>query len=483
MPLAKVSRNNQILKEIINNSWNGIGIIDPSSKFIYVNDAFEPILGFDKDELLQMRFETLLSQKDRVSFQELIIKNFDNEYTNSIRVECLRKDKKIVYLDISIKLMSNKQHIVINANDITRNISDHEIFDKYVIQAHVNKDGIITKVSEAFCRLCLFVESELIGKPYTYIYNPLLNDKDLNDKIKNDMTKNAQYNGVIAAVNKYGDTFWVDIIIKPIHNKYGDVTGYSAVMFDMTNEISLQKNTEELEVTIGENEVKLKIMGDTLRTVAHEWRQPLNNISLKAQDLLFSYKYADDVVKKEEAVPILESIQGNIVGLSDIISKFQSITELKSSKMNSNVADIINRSISKSSVKNFFISGQYTEKVLLNTYPLELETAIVSILNNADEAISKLDNNEKKVIILNSYIAENKHNLIVEISNNGGNIQNNILNKIFDAYFSTKEEKNGVGLNLYISKNIIELHLDGKIEVLNKKNNIVTFTITLPIGI
>jgi signal transduction histidine kinase len=254
-------------------------------------------------------------------------------------------------------------------------------------------------------------------------------------------------------------------------------------MFDMTNEISLQKNTEELEVTIGENEVKLSIMGDTLRTVAHEWRQPLNNISLKAQDLLFSYKYADDIIKKEEAIPILESIQGNIAGLSDIISKFQSITELKSSKINSNVADIINRAISKSSVKKNFISGQYTEKVLLNTYPRELETAIVSILNNADEAISKLNNNEKKVIILNSYIAENKHNLIVEISNNGGNIQNNILNKIFDAYFSTKEEKNGVGLNLYISKNIIELHLDGKIEVLNKKNNIVTFTITLPIGI
>jgi PAS domain S-box-containing protein len=483
MPLTKVSKNNQILKEIINNSWNGIGIIDPSSKFVYVNDAFKPILGFDKSELLQMRFETLLSQKDRVNFKELIIKNFDNEYTNSIRVECLRKDKKIVYLDISIKLMSNKQHIVINANDITGSISDHEIFDKYVIQAHVNKEGIITKVSEAFCRLCLFSEFELIGKPYTHIYNALLNDNDLDTKIQNDILNNAQYNGVVAAVNKYGDTFWVDIIIKPINNKYGDVIGYSAVMFDMTNEVSLQKNTEELEETIIDNEVKLTIMGDTLRTVAHEWRQPLNNISLEAQDLLFSYTYSDDEVKKEEAIPILRSMQGNIEGLSQIISKFQSITELRSSKVNSNIVDIIKHSVSKSSIKEKFLSGDYSKKVLFNTYPSELETAIVTIFNNAYDAISKMDEDIESIIILNTYVSADDKNLVLEISNNGGNIESNILNQIFDAYFSTKEEKNGVGLNLYISKVIIELHLNGKIEVLNKKNNIVTFTITLPIGI
>ena len=67
--------NDQVLNEVINNSWSGIGIIDPTSKFIYVNHAFTPILGFDEDELLQMKFENLLSLKYRLKFQELIIKN------------------------------------------------------------------------------------------------------------------------------------------------------------------------------------------------------------------------------------------------------------------------------------------------------------------------------------------------------------------------------------------------------------------------
>ena len=479
MSTTKVSKNNQILKEVINNSWNGIGIIDPKSKFIYVNNAFEPILGFGEHELLKMKFEDLLSQNDRIRFQELIIQNYENEYTNSIRVECIRKDKKFVYLDISIKLMSNKQHIVINVNDITQNVSDHEIFDKYVIQAHIDNDGFITKVSEAFCRLCLFLEEELIGKHFSCLYNPSLNKKNLDSNVVESIKTKSQYHGEIAAKNKYNDTFWVDIIIKPIKNKYGDVIGYSAVMFDITNEVSLQKNTEELEETIGENEVKLKIMGDTLRTVAHEWRQPLNSISLEAQDLLFSYQYSDDEVKKDEAVPILESMRDNIEGLSSIISKFQLITELKSAKVDTDMSDISTKVISSSIAPKDSIIGEYSEKILFSTYPKELETSLVSIFDNAYEAVSKIPE-EKQSIVYNTYLKENR--LIIEISNNGGNIKPNVMDKMFDAYYSTKDEKNGVGLNLYICKIIIELHLNGNIKVENKKNNIVTFTISLPIG-
>jgi len=479
----KVSKSNQVLKEVINNSWSGIGIIDSKSKFIYVNHAFKPILGFDEDELLNMKFEDLLSQKDRIEFKDLIIKNYENQYTNSIRVECLRKDKKLVYLDISIKLMSNKEHIVINANDITQNISDHEIFDKYVIQAHFDNDGMINKASEAFCRLTLISVEELIGQHYSCIIHPSVIKKDLDEQIWNDIEKKSQYTGVVKAVNKYGDTFWVDIIIKPMKNKYGDTTGYSAVMFDMTNEVSLEKNTLELKETIGENEVKLKIMGDTLRTVAHQWRQPLNNISLEAQDLLFSYQFSDDEVKKDEAVPILESMRDNIENLSSIIGKFQLITELKSTKLNVNIAQISKNAIQKSTIPPELITGEYKENIEFNTYPRELETSIITILDNAYDAVSKLTNDEEKIIIYNTYLTNKKDRLIIEVSNNGGNIDLGIIDKIFDAYFSTKNEKNGVGLNLYISKIIIELHLNGKIEVINKKNNIVTFTINLPIGI
>ena len=475
-----IDKNTQELKEIINNSWSGIGIIDQTSKFIYVNNAFTPILGFKEKELLQIKFESLLLPKYKAEFKELLRKNYENEYTNNIRVSCMRRDKAVVYLDVSIKLMLNKKYIVINANDITQSISDHETFDRYVIQAHVDKDGIFTKVSEAFCRLCLFSENELVGKSYKIMSHPSLNEEDLNGTIWSELIIHGEYNGVIASKNKHGETIWVDAIIKPINNKYGDVTGYSAVMFDMTGEIKLEQNKEILEETIVDNEAKLKIMGDTMRTVAHEWRQPLNTISLEAQNLLFSYQFSDDGVAKEEAVPILEGMQTNIEGLSNIINKFQYITELQGDKKESMINDVCHRAINISSVSDDQIHEDYGINQDFKTHENELATSIASILDNAKEAIDEFESDEKKFINIKTYVDES--NIKVEISNNGGNIPDNLLQQIFTPYFSTKETRNGVGLSLYISKMIIELHLKGKIEVENKENNIVVFTVVLPIG-
>ena len=61
--IEKLKRNNQELQEIINNSWDGIAIIDKSTKFVYVNNAFVPILGFSKDELINNNFTSLMEKK------------------------------------------------------------------------------------------------------------------------------------------------------------------------------------------------------------------------------------------------------------------------------------------------------------------------------------------------------------------------------------------------------------------------------------
>ena len=475
-----IDKNTKELKEIINNSWSGIGIIDQTSKFIYVNHAFTPILGFKEEELLQIKFENLLLPKYKAEFKELLRKNYENQYTNNIRVSCIRRDKAVVYLDVSIKLMLNKKYIVINANDITQNVADHETFDRYVIQAHVDKEGMITEVSEAFCRLSLFNEDELLGKSFKILSHSSINEDDLEATIWSELIIHEQWNGVIASKNKHGDIFWVDVIIKPIKNKYGDITGYSAVMFDITGEIKLEQNKEILEETIVNNEAKLKIMGDTMRTVAHEWRQPLNAISLEAQNLLFSYQFTDEGVPKEEAMPILEGMQSNIEGLSNIINKFQYITELQGDKKISAIQDVCSRAINISTVSSDIITEEYGTNKEFKTHENELATSLASILDNAREANEKLDSGDEKFIKIKTI--EDGKDIKVEISNNGGNIQQKVMDEIFEPYFSTKETRNGVGLSLYIAKMIVELHLKGKIEVENKDNDIVVFTVILPIG-
>ncbi|MEA3288603.1 MAG: PAS domain S-box protein [Campylobacterota bacterium] len=475
---SAVDKQNTVLKEIINNSWNGLGIIDPTTKFVYVNKAFSPILGFKENELMQIKFESLLLPKYKKEFRELIEKNIQDQYHNNMRVACIRRDKAVVYLDVTIKVMSNKKYIVINANDITQTISDHETFDKYVIQAHVDNHGTITKVSEAFCRLTHFTEAELIGKSYDVLMHESINEDDIAGTIWSELIIHSQWNGNIASKTKNGDIIWVDIIIKPINNKYGDVTGYSAIMFDITSEVNLEKNREMLEETITSNESKLKIMGETLRTIAHEWRQPLNAISLEAQNLLLSYQFADDGVSKDEAIPILEEMQSSIGGLSNMIGKFQYFTELQGEKKEAVLDGVCIKAINVSSISKDQVEDNIEDNINFLTYESELATSIASILDNAKEANDKKTNSDEAYIKLDGFIED--ENIIIKISNNGGHIDEAIMEDIFKPYFSTKEVKNGVGLSLYISKMIVELHLNGKIEVENKEDNTVVFTINIP---
>ncbi len=478
MPVTATDKSNQILKEIINNSWSGIGIIDKNSKFIYVNEAFKPILGYTEEELLQMNFQTLLLPKYQEDFKNLLLKNIESEYTNNILVGCKRKDNQFVYLDVSIKLISDKKFIVININDVTKNISDHETFDKYVIQLHIDTEGIINKVSEAFCRLTLFQSEELLNKSYEMLFYKDLNEQDLELRVINGVETQGQFTGIVASRNKHNEIFWVDIIIKPIKNKYGDITGYSAVMFDITSEINLKKNKLQLEETIVDNNTKLRIMSDTMKTVAHQWRQPLNNISLEAQNLLLSYDFLDEPMAKEEAVPVLESMQTNVQKLSNIISKFQYVTEFNGNKVDVDIKDIIKKSIALSIADEKNITINIDQNIVVTVYDELLIQVIASILDNAQEALEKRLNIEKKIEF--NVIIE-KNYIYLKISNNGGNIADNLLEEIFAPYFSTKQEKNGVGLSLYISKMIAQFHLKGDIKVINHRDDVVEFDIIFPI--
>ncbi len=107
--LTKLKRSNDELKEIINNSWDGIGIIDFTGKFIYYNNAFVPILGFSKEELKNKNFISFIQEDYKKSFIELMKKNLKNRYESDINIVCIRKDNQKVYLRITLSTMLNKK--------------------------------------------------------------------------------------------------------------------------------------------------------------------------------------------------------------------------------------------------------------------------------------------------------------------------------------------------------------------------------------
>ena len=113
------------------------------------------------------------------------------------------------------------------------------------------------------------------------------------------------------------------------------------------------------------------------------------------------------------------------------------------------------------------------------TYKNELSSILVNLLINSKEAI--LRNNIKKgVILLKEYVLHDK--IYFEISDNAKGIPSDIIDKIFEPYFSTKEEQQGVGLGLYRCKMLIEMHLGGSIKITNH-NTGLRVTIELPLNL
>jgi len=128
-----------------------------------------------------------------------------------------------------------------------------------------------------------------------------------------------------------------------------------------------------------------------------------------------------------------------------------------------NVLNIIETSIVN---KNITIAKNLNSKEIFNTYFNELKQVLLNLIKNAEDVLLEKNINNPTITI------ETKNNSLI-VKDNGGGIAENIIDKIFDPYFSTKSEKDGTGLGLYMSKMIIEEHCNGKLTVSNDKDGAV----------
>jgi len=137
------------------------------------------------------------------------------------------------------------------------------------------------------------------------------------------------------------------------------------------------------------------------------------------------------------------------------------------------VLDIVSPMLKHKSIKVFF---KHEGDCDAYGFPNELGQSILNIVYNAQDALNEKEIADKYIEIL---LFKNADTIILSIYDNAGGIPEEIIDQIFDPYFSTKSKKNGTGLGLYMSKIIVEDHMNGKILTSNKKNG-ACFKIYLP---
>jgi signal transduction histidine kinase len=247
------------------------------------------------------------------------------------------------------------------------------------------------------------------------------------------------------------------------------------VYVDITEQKKMaNKLKEQEELMIAQS--RHAAMGEMISMIAHQWRQPLSVIAMGANNILIDIELEN--IKEETLQMEANSILLQTQHLSKTIDDFRDFFKPNKEKERVLIPSVLEEAlavIGKSfENSNIIVQNIYDSSTEVEIYARELLQVFLNLLKNAKEALQGQD--QRKIT---NTVYENENEVVIEICDNGGGIKDDIIDKIFDPYFSTKDEKNGTGLGLYMSKIIVEKHLKGKLEVSNRAN-CVCFMVKIP---
>ncbi|MBP7651867.1 hypothetical protein KA977_00500 [Candidatus Dependentiae bacterium] len=240
------------------------------------------------------------------------------------------------------------------------------------------------------------------------------------------------------------------------------------------NETLEERVREEIQKNISQNQIlihqsRLAAMGEMIRNIAHQWRQPLNALSVILANIKDSSDF--DELDKKKLDDSLQKAEQFIQGMSVTIDDFRNYFKPNKEKQNFDVMEASNRAV-KIMIPSFLrhnIKIDYelkTEKYQVLGYSNEFSQVMVVVLTNAKDAIVK-NQYEGEIKIK---VESDDKNITVSVIDNGGGISQEIFDKIFEPYFSTKEV--GTGIGLYMAREIMN-NMGGSINISNFKNGVI----------
>ena len=210
-------------------------------------------------------------------------------------------------------------------------------------------------------------------------------------------------------------------------------------------------------------------MGEMIGNIAHQWRQPLAMVAAIIQN--YEDAYDDGNLDMDYIDKHTELIMDILTNMSRTIDNFRFFFKPNRLKESFNIKDIIMKTIKflESSFKfnQIKVSLDLEDNCIIEGFPNEYSQVLLVILANAKDELIERNIKKRKINILLKKIEDK---CVLKISDNAGGIYKEVLPKIFDPYFTTKEEGKGTGIGLYMAKMIIEKNMDGKLTACNIKN-------------
>ncbi len=379
-----------------------------------------------------------------------------------------------------INLQKEKDKLI-NTNNILENI----IENAPIIIFWKDKNGIFKGSNKLFLELMnLKDEKELLGKKDSD-FNIVENEDFMSDDLYVMTNKKPKLNYTETISSKNNDIRILNTSKVPLIDKNENVIGVLGVIQDITEQINNQ-NQINLQEQLLIQQSKLASMGEMIANIAHQWRQPLSIISTSATGIKIQKEMG--ILDDDSEIKSLDCINENAQYLSNTIEDFRDFFKKSKIKNLVNLNTLLEKTlkliITRLKNKKITIINNCTD-IEFETYEREMIHVFMNIINNSIDAFENKD--YEKFIFFETKKFENK--IVINIKDNAGGIDENILDKIFEPYFTTKESKQGTGIGLYMCNEIVVKHFNGEISVenesfeyLNQKYKGSQFTIELPLS-
>lgn len=445
------------------------------------------IKDLENDEL------TLAQAKDVLLLaQQLINKNW-----NSYKEELEKKGDRFYIISFIKKFFINEENYFENEvlkKNIMRNV------DKKMFQIKYDLNYMIeNKIDYDYANLNLEINaiSIYITSLINYDLSLAINEKRNTQKIFNIIMIFSIISIILVFLFSIILSVYIinnfktlhDTLEQKVEEKTKELTELNAYLEVKVSKEVAQNRKKDI---IMFQQARLASLGEMLNNIAHQWRQPLGSITMIVQSFqtkMLMGKLTDEFVDEKVNDALL--LANNMSQTLDDFKNFFSPNKQRSKFL---IKDCIEHSIelSKYSLEkqSIQIKLEIKQNVELHTFYNELSHVFLNIISNSKDALcSTIDKNDRIIkIIVNKY----KHNVVVNLIDNGGGINEEIVPKIFEPYYTTKYKSAGTGIGLYMSKQIIEKHMNGSISYKNivhkiKPNDDTNFkcslfTIKIPIS-
>ena len=452
-------------------------ILNEDGKINKINNTALSFLGDTQDTYIGIYIWDLYCFNSECKiWLENEIKNHEN---NNIEKELVitNLDSKRKYIDITINsiIIDDKKELVLFGRDISEK-KEHERELRQAYQVFKNThDGImitddknkIINVNDAFIN-CTGYKLEEVLNQNPSILKSEKNNPNFYENMWKELVENNYWDGEIVNKKKDGTAYVEKLTISAVYNKKNRLTNYIGIFSDISKQKQQEEIIKEKERMLFQQS-KMASMGEMLGNIAHQWRQPLSVISVAAGAVKLGHEY-EGTYDEKEIINFLDSINDSTQYLSETIDDFRNFFTHDIENNDFDCVNAINKTLkllsSDFKYKEINIIFKRIESDNIFASENEFKQVMMNIFNNAKYVLLEKVLDEKKYIFIDVYIEDNYLN--IDVLDNADGIDETIIDKIFEPYFTTKHKSIGTGIGLYMVEEILTKHMNGEISVINE---------------